>query len=174
MPPLYLPPGVPLDLWWYGLWISINGLFIFIYRLLRDPGDQLHQNAQQESERHLPSLNEYLWRLVTESSSDPYDGPLGSADDISKLLRRVRNANRPITRYNRLKHHISFGKLAGSCAILGALICGGLYLLEYPSVEVASLIGIVGFLAFISWSLWHMVNALVYYFLVVRESNEED
>ena len=174
MPPLSLPPGVPLGLWWYVLWISINGLFIFIFRLLRDPGGHLNQNAQRESERHLPSLNEYLWRLVMESGSDPYDGPLGSADDLLKLLRRARNANRPIARYNRLRRHIGFGNIAGSCAILGALICGGLYLLKYPSVEVASLIGIVGFSAFTLWSLWHAVNSLACYFLVVRVSNEED
>lgn len=176
MPPISLPPGVPLGLWWYVLWISINGLLIYILRLVRDPGGQLQQNARRESERQLPSLNEYLWRLVTESESgnDPYDGPLESADDLSKLLKRARNANKSILRYDRLRRHTGFGNLASSCAILGALICGGLYLLKYPSLGVASLIGIVGFSVFTLWSLWHVVNSLTYYFLIVRVSNEED
>ena len=89
-------------------------------------------------ERQLPSPTEYLWRLVTESESgnDPYDGPLESADDLSKLLKRARNANKSILRYDRLRRHTGFGNLASSCAILGVLICGGLYLLKYPSLGV--------------------------------------
>jgi len=174
MPPLSLPPGVPLGLGWYILWISINGLFIYILRLLRDPGGRLQQNARRESERRLPSLNEYLWRLVNESGNDLYEGPLGSADDLSKLTMRVRNASKPISRYGRLQRHTGFGIVAGSCAILGALICGGFYLLKYPSMEGASLIGIIGFSILTLWSLWHMANSLTYYFLIVRVSNEED
>jgi len=174
MPPLSLPPGVPLGLWWYLLWISINGIFIFILRLLRDPGGHLQRNAKRESERQLPALNEYLWRLVNESSSDPYEGPLGSADDLSKLSIRIRNTSKPVAKYNRLQRHIGFGILAGSCAILGALISGSFYLLEYPSIEVASLVGIVGFSIFTLWSLWHMANSLIYYFSLVRVENEED
>lgn len=174
MPPLPLPAGVPLDLWWYFLWISINGLFIYIFRLLRDPNGRLQQNARRESERQLPSLNEYLWRLVNESGNDLYEGPLESADDLSKLSMRVRNASKPVTKYSRLQRHTNFGILAGSCAILGALIGGGFYLLKYPSIEVASIIGIVGFSILTLWSSWHMVNSLTYYFLLVRVSNEED
>lgn len=174
MPPLPLPSGVPLGLGWYILWISINGLFIYIFHLLRDHDGQLQQNARRESERKLPSLNEYLWRLVTESGDDPYEGPLGSAKDLSKLSMRIRNASKPVNRYGRLQKHTGFGILAGSCAILGALICGGSYLLKYPSIEGASLIGIIGFSIFTLWSLWHIVISLSYYFLIVRASNEED
>ena len=174
MPPISLPPGLPLGLWWYVLWISINGLFIYIFRLLRDPSGHLQQNAKKESEKQLPSLNEYLWRLVNESDSDPYEAPLRSADDLSKLSVRVRNANKPILKYGRLQRQTGFGILAGSCAILGALISGGFYLLKYPSIEVASLIGIVGFSIFTLWSLWHIANSSIYYFWLVRVLNEED
>jgi len=174
MPPLSLPPGVPLGLWWYLIWISVNGILIYIFRLLRDSNGKLQTDAKKESERLLPALNEYLWRLVNESSSDPYEGPLGSADDLSKLSIRIRDASKPVMKYNCLYRHTGFGILAGSCAILGALISGVFYLLEYPSIGVASLIGIVGFSALTLWSMWHMANSLIYNFLLLRAKNEED
>ena len=174
MPPLVLPAGVPLGLGWYVLWISIHGLLIFIFRLLGAPHSHLQQNVHKEAERRLPSLNEYLWRLVNESSSDPYDGPLASADHLTKLLIRARDANKPITKYNRLRRHTGLGKLAGCSAIVGALICGGLYLFKYPSIETASIISIAGFSLFTIWAFWHIIHSMVYYYLTLRVSNEED
>ena len=145
MPPISPPSEVPLGLWWFFLWISTNSLLIYVFRVLRSPTSRLQEDAKRESEKQLPALNEYLWRLVNESSDDSYEGPLGSADDLQKLSRRVRNAVKPINKCDRLRYHIDQGFLAGSCAIIGAVISGGFYLMKFPSEQVVSLIGIAGF-----------------------------
>ncbi len=168
-----LPTGVPLGMGWYVLWLSVNAVLLYVLYLLRASTDLLRA-ARRESERSLPSLNEYLWRLFNESSTDPFEGPVGCAEDLSKLVERTRRANRPMVRYDRLRRHVGFGNLAGCCGTIAALGCGGLYLAKYPSVGVAALVGVVGFSLLTAWSLWHLANAIAYYFLTVRVKNEED
>lgn len=172
MPPIPLPPGVPLEIGWYAVWIAVLGMLIFVLRVLGDPQRHLEGNARKESEGRLPALNEYLWRLGDESSKDPYNSPLESADDLVRLLDRVRRASAPITRHGRLERHANFGFLACSVGILGAFPCGGLFLAEYPTRTWAGIISIAAFAMLVAWALWHLVHVLVYYFQLVRASDE--
>ena len=172
MPPLFLPEGVPLGLGWYLLWISIHGLLIFIFRLLAAPDSNFKEEAREETEKRLSSLNEYIFHITQEPVGNPFNGPLTTADDLSKLIIRARNANKPIMMYNRLQKQTALGKFSECVGIIVALICGGLYLLKYPSIEVASLISIAGFGIFMLWALWHIIKSAIYYCLTLRESND--
>jgi len=174
MPPLFLPEGVPLGLGWYLLWISIHGMLIYLFHLLAAPHANSKQKAEEATEKRLVSINSYLWDISMNLGSDPYDGPLASADDLSNLLRRARDANKPMAQYNRLQKQTAFGKLACIIGIVVALIFGGLYLLKYPSTGIANLLGIIGFGIFIVWSLWHIIHAGIYYRLTLRPLDEEE
>lgn len=173
MPPLQMPPDVPLGLWWYVLLVSINGVFFYLLRMLGDPQGHLKNKAEREIDGRLPSLNEHLWRLVKESETDPYEGTLQSVDDLVSLWHRIRRAYRPMLRYSRLRRNIWFGHLACDVAILGAILCGAVYLLQYPACEWIIPISIVALSVLTIWSFWHLVRASIYYFFVIRRSDED-
>jgi len=174
VPPLFLPEGVPLGLGWYPLWISIHGILIFLFRWLAEPDTHSKGKAEEATTKRLFSLNTYLWGISMNLGSDPYDGPLTSADDLSRLLTRARDANKPMAWYNRLQKQTAWGKFASIVGIVVALIFGGLYLLNYPSTGIASLLSIIGFGIFIAWTLWHIIHSGIYYYLTLRASNEEE
>ena len=174
MPPLVLPEGVPLGLAWYPLWISIQGILIFVFRSLAEPHTDSKGKAEEATKKRLFSLNTYLWDISMDLGSDPYDGPLASVDDLSKLLTRARNANKPMGWYNRLQKQTALGKFASIVGIVAALIFGVVYYFQYPSTGIASLLSISGFVIFLAWTLVHMIYSWIYYCLTLRASNEEE
>lgn len=173
MPPLQLPPDLPLGIWWYALWISIHGIFIYILRLLGDLHGHLQQKAEKDIERRLPALNEELWRLVDESDRGPYNGALRTADDLLNLISRFHKAARLMTKHARLRKHTELGYIACSISILVALICGGFYLAPQSAYARINFISIVAFSVSTIWSLVHLGNAIAYNLSIVRASDED-
>ena len=174
MPPLFIPEGVPLGLGGYLLWISIHSIGIYIFRLLAAPHKHSKEKAEEATTKQLFSLNTYLWNISMNLESNPFKGPLRSADDLSMLLKHARDANKPMALYNRLQKQTALGKLACIVGIVVAIIFGGLYLLKYPSTGMSSLLSFIGFGALMAWTLWHIIQSGRYYFLTLRASHEEE
>lgn len=156
----------------YGLWITFNGIIIYILRLLGDSHGFLRERAEKETEERLPSLNEHLWRLVNESSEDPYNA-LESAEDLISTLDRFRRAGKQMLKYRRLRRHVEYGYLACSVGILAALICGAIYITDYVTSDLAIKISYIVFGVFIAWSLWHLGNVSFCHYLIVKGSDED-
>lgn len=173
MPPFQLPPNVPLGLWWYVLWISIHGVFLYLLRQLGDLHGDVKEKADKEANHKLPSLSEYLWRLVEESSGNPYDAIISSPEDLMSLYNRVRRASRSMVRYNRLRRHAGLGRIASSIAIAVALILGGIYYTRQPVAETVIMASIIAFVAVTAWASYHFGNVVINNLLIVRVSDED-
>lgn len=172
MPPLQLPPDLPLGAWSFALWISVHGILFYLFRLLGDPQGELRERAENETVAQLPALNEYLWRLAIESEH-PYEGALRSASDLTNLLNRFRKAHRLVAKHNSLRRSVQFGYLSGAGAILGALVCFGVYMLQHPESEWANLASIVVFSIFTIISFWHLGKVAYYNIMIGRLSDED-
>ncbi len=173
MPQLNLPPDVPLGVWWYISWISVHAILIYLLRLLADPSGRLKNRADEETKARLPSFNEHLWRLVDESNRNPYKGVLNSVDDLMNLLTRIRNTGKPILRYRCLQRNMWFGFLVSTFAIVVAVICAGIYLVQEPNSGVANLVSIVAFSILTIWSLWYLGKVAYHGFMITRLSDED-
>jgi hypothetical protein len=175
MPPLSLPMGVPGGLYWFIVWVSINGIILVVLNYLRDTSGNLMRQMKKAVGKKIPSLNEYLIRLVMKSNNtDPYDGPVISADDLAKLMARVRDTARALSKYDRMQRHIGFGTVAACCAITGAIITGALYYFNFPTRQYAASLAIILGVSLSCWSLYHVLNSIIHHFYVIKDSNEEE
>ena len=174
MPPLVLPEGVPPALALYALWISIHGILIIGFSNLSSPRADSNEHAKRTTKERLSSLNTYLWDISTDLGSDPYDGPLKSVDDLSTLLTRARDAYKPMLRLSRLQKETARGKVVCVIGIVLALILGGLYWLQYPSLNIATTLGKIGAVGVAAWTLWYIIHSVIFCFSYLRAPNEDE
>lgn len=172
MPPLTLPEGVPLGLGWYLLWISVYGLFIYIFQKLSSPHSQSKEKAENNTKDNLFELNTYLHE-ISGNKGFSWERPLASVEDLRILLKRVKRAYKPMTRYNNLQNQTAWGKYVCISGIVVAVILAVMYYFEKPSIEDVTLISYIGAGIMGAWFLWHLVCSIVYYRLNVRMSDEE-
>lgn len=170
--PAFAFPDLPNGLGLYGLWITFDGILIYLLRLLGDSHGFLKERAEKETEGRLPSLNEYLWRLIIGSSEDPYNA-LESAGDLMSILDRIQRAGKQMIRHRRLRKHTEFGYLACAVGILAAFVCGAIYITDYVASDVASRISYIVFGILTAWSLWHLGNVSFRHFIIVKGSDED-
>ena len=174
MPTLALPPNVPLGAWWYALWISVNGILIYIMCLMRAPDSRFARDSEESAEENLPSLNEYLWRLLLGNEGDSYAGPLNSIKDLKALIKKARAANKPLAKFAHLIHHLNRGILYSIISIVLALICLALYLSKTPSLETASQISWICLILPAIFITWHISRSIWYYYSLSKMTREED